>query len=327
MAGELWQAQWEMGKETTAGTAVASTRQMYFSEDSRLTREREPRPKRFSTGTRDNVRAMTLGPEKVSGTVSMQMSASEIIELLLITLKGGVTPTGAGSAKLWTFVPGSTALESATARWHDGARPWMAAGLRGDKLKIAGSVKGDNTVSCDLFGMSMIQQALTGSLAARVPDFLEGWETKFYLDTFGGTAGSTAVAGELINWDIEISNGLARKYWANNTLSAGAVTPSAIEVSAKLLIEAAPAAALTEYNNWEAATKRLARLEFGQNEVISGADKKFVTLDLPGAWDGVDLGQTDENTRAYEMSLQYVYDTTNTFGLQVRAQNARATAW
>lgn len=326
MAGELWNGQAEMGKETTAGTAVASTRQMYFNEDSRLAREREPRPKRFSTGSRDNIRAMTLGPEKVSGQVALPMSASEIIELLLITIKGAVTPTGAGSAKLWTFTPSAT-LDAATMRWHDGARPWMAAGLRGDKLKIAGSVKGDNLVTCELFGMSMIQQALTGSLAARVPDFIEGWESKIYLDAFAGTPGSTAVTGELINWDVEISNGLARKYWANNTQAAGAVTPSPIEINAKLLFEAAPAAALTEYGNWDAVTKRLVRLEFGQNEVISGADKKFVTVDIPGAWDAVDLGQTDENTRAYELSLQYIYDTTNTFGLQIRAQNARATAW
>jgi hypothetical protein len=71
----------------------------------------------------------------------------------------------------------------------------------------------------------------------------------------------------------------------------------------------------------------LVRVEFGQNEVISGADKKFVTVDIPGAWEAVDLGGTDEGTRAYEMSLQYIYDTTNLFGLQIRAQNARTTAY
>lgn len=40
-----------------------------------------------------------------------------------------------------------------------------------------------------------------------------------------------------------------------------------------------------------------------------------------------DLGGSDEGTRVYELGLQYVYDTTNTYGLQIRAQNARSTAW
>jgi len=52
-----------------------------------------------------------------------------------------------------------------------------------------------------------------------------------------------------------------------------------------------------------------------------------VTIDLPGAWDGVDLGGTDKGTRVYEMSLQYIYDPTNAYGLQIRCQNARETAW
>lgn len=327
MAGELWNQQFEIGKETTPNTTVAATRQMYFRpDDSRLSRERQGRAHKFATGDRSPVRAFTLGPTQVSGQLSMPMSASEIIEFLLMTIKGAVTPTGAGSAKLWTFTPG-TSLESATVRWHDGARPWRAGGVRGNKLKIAGSVKDENIVTCEVMGMSMTQTALTGSLAARVPDFIEGWESKLYIDAYAATPGTTVIANELIAWDIEIDNGLKRKYWADNTNDAGAIVPDAIEVKAKLTFEAAASQALTEYNNWDAATKRLVRCEFGQNEVISGADKKFVTVDIPGAWDMVDLGGTDEGTRTYELGLQYVYDTTNTFGLQIRAQNARTAAW
>jgi hypothetical protein len=61
--------------------------------------------------------------------------------------------------------------------------------------------------------------------------------------------------------------------------------------------------------------------------LITGSDYEFVTVDIPGAWEAVDLGQTDENTRAYELSMQYVYDPTNAFGVQVRAQNERAAAY
>lgn len=327
MAGELWRSTFQFGKETTPGTPVAATRKMYFMTDgSRLSREREPRAHRFATTTRDNVRAFTLGSTVVGGTLELPLSASEVIELLLTTIKGGVTPTGAGTAKLWTFTPG-TSLDAATIEWHDGARAWQASGCYGNKLTIAGSVEAENKVTCEIFGLAMVLNALTGSLTERTPDFIEGWETKLFVDAFGGTPGSTQVTGTLINWNVEISNQLERKYFAANTLNAGAIPIGELDVKAKLTFEAAASAAATEFSNWDGATKRLVRLFFGDNEVIESTDKKFVTVDIPGAWEAFDLGGSDKGTRTYELSLQYVYDVTNAFGLQIRAQNARTAAF
>jgi hypothetical protein len=327
MAGELWRSYFQIGKETTPGTGVPATRKMYFDKDnSGFTKEQPPRPKKFATGTRDNVRAFTLGNTVVGGKVQMPLSASEIIELLLMTVAGGVTPTGAGVTKLWTFTPGET-LDPATIEWQDGARAWEANGVYGNTLKIEGSVEGEAMVTSDLFGLSLASTTMTGALTDRTPDFIEGWETALYIDAIGGTPGTTQVSDTLINWSIELNNQLERKYFAQNTKDAGGVTIGEIELKATLLFEAAASAALTEFDNWNAATQRLVRFEFGQNEVIDGSDKKFVTVDMPGAWDALNLGSTDKNTRAYEMSLQYVYDVTNGYGLQIRAQNDRSAAW
>ena len=328
MAGELWRQFFQIGKETTPGTRVAATRRMYFNpEDSKLTRERGARPHKFATASRDNVRAFTLGSTEVGGTISQALSASEIIELLLMTIAGGVTPTDNDPVFLWVFTPG-TSLDAVTLEWNDGADEWEAGGIYGNKLTIEGSVEEENKVTCELFGLNMVNGiTMTASLDERTPDFIEGWETKLYIDAFGGTPGTTAVTGTLINWSIEIDNQLERKYFANNTQDAGAIPMGEIMVSAKLTFEAAAAQSATEFTNWNAATKRLVRIEFGQNEVINGADKKFVTVDLPGAWDAFDLGGSDKGTRTYELSLQYVYDPTNAFGVQIRCQNARSAAW
>ncbi len=325
-SGELWNAQWEAAVEVTPGTPVASTRQMYFDETSKLVRVRTPRPHKYATGSRDNLRAFSLGPQMVSGQVALPLSADELVELLLIGVKGAVTPTAQNAAWLWTFTPG-TALGAATMRWHDGARPWMASGVRLNKLKIAGGVAKENLITADLFAQSMIQQALTGSLTARVPSLIEGWETKLAIDNFGATPGTTTVAGTLINWDVELDNALQYKFTGDNVNSAGAVIAGEIAIKCKLTFEAFPAAALTEFNNWDGVTKRLVRLTFGNNIVISGTDKLTVTVDLPGAWDAFDLGVTDAGTRVYDLGLQYVYDPTNTFGLQIRCVNGRAAAW
>lgn len=329
MAGETWRSVFQFGKETTPGTTVAATRKMYFMiDDSKLTRERDPRAHRFATASRDNVRAFTLGPTVVGGTLKLPLSASEIIELLLMGIKGAVTPTtpGGTTPRLWTFTPHET-LDAATIEWKDGANVWEAGGCYVNKLKFAGSANEEATVEAELFALNMVASSLTGSLTDRVPDFIEGWETKMFVDAFAGTPGSTQVTGTLINWEVEIDNQMDRKYFANNSNDTAGVTIGELAVNAKLTFEAAASQSTTEFTNWNAATKRLVRLFFGDNEVIETTYKKFVTLDLPGAWEAFDLGGTDRGTRVYELGLQYIYDPTNSFGLQVRCQNARTAAY
>lgn len=329
MAGELFGAYAQVGKETTHGTLVAATRRMYFTDPVPPSPGREVRQHRFSTGTRQAVRATTVGPQNPAFTLEQQLSPSEILELLLCTVKGGVTPTTPGggvNSRDWTFTPGAT-LDSQSWEIHDGARGWKLAGVYGNSLKIAGNANGPNTVTAELFGLDLTQAAPTGALAERVPDFFEGWESAIYVDAFGGTPGTTVKADLLVNWDVTISNNLARKFLANNVNRADALVAGEVGVEAVLTFEAASADALTEYTNAQAATERLVRLEFGNNEVIEAALKKFVRIDIPGAWEFTDLGGSDAGTRVYQATLKALYDATNAFMLQVVARNIRTAAY
>ena len=47
--------------------------------------------------------------------------------------------------------------------------------------------------------------------------------------------------------------------------------------------------------------------------------RKAVQLDIPGNWSATDLNKDDQGTRVYQLSLQYLYDPTNAFGLRWRA--------
>ena len=172
MAGELWRSYFQIGKETAPGTTVSATRRMYFEPDGVLKRERAARPHRFATASRDNVRAFTLGPTVVSATVKQPLSGSELIELLLMGIKGGVSGALQTAAYLWTFTPGNT-LDAATLEWDDGARGWEAGGCYVNKLKFSGSVEEANTVEAEIFGMNMAQASLTGALSERTPDFID----------------------------------------------------------------------------------------------------------------------------------------------------------
>jgi hypothetical protein len=263
MAGDLWRAKLEIGKETTAGTAVAGSRLVYARTPT-LTRVRDPRIHEFATGTRDTVRQLTLGPTQVGGQLVVPVSGDELVELFLMGIKGGVTPTtptGATAGRLWTFKPDPT-LDSATLRWLDAANTWVAAGNLVNQLTFAGNVNGEHLVTADLFGQSMVTGSLTGGLSERVPTFFEGWQTRMYIDSFGGTPGFTPAPGVLINWSVTITNNLGRKYTADNTLNASSIPIGTLGIQATLMFEAATARALTEYAAWDAVTKRLLRLEF-----------------------------------------------------------------
>lgn len=329
MAGELWRETIQIGKETTPGTSVAATRKMYF-ENVSMDRKREARLHEFATGTPDQARAQTLGAVEAMGSFEMALSSDEIVEIALITIQGGVTPTTPGGAtlsRLWTFKPGVADLDSASIERDDGARVRTLAGARGNSLRFQGRVGGDNRVSVELFGTDYVTDTLTGALASRTPTFIEGWETKAYIEAFGGTPGTTPLAG-LLNWNIQIQRNLGRVYTANNTLGANRVAPGKINVSGSFLVDAQDAAAQQLLTDWDAETYRMLRLEWGQNEIIETTLKRFVTLDVPLALSDPGLNAEDQAIRAYEFTFNGLYEpTTLAAMLQLRAQNTRLTAY
>lgn len=328
MSGELWREQLQIGKEVTPGTSVAATRKMYASNVS-AGRGREPRLHSFATGTPDQDRAQTLGAATAQGSLEMPLSADELIELALITIQGGVTPTtpgGGTTTRLWTFKPGTADLDSASIERDDGARIRTLAGARGNSMRFQGAVGGENRVMVDLFGTDYATDTLTGSLTSRTPTFIEGWETKAYLEAFGGTPGTTLLNG-LMNWNIQIQRNLGRVYTANNTLAANRVAPGVIKVSGSILMDAQHADALSLVNDWDAETYRILRLEWGNNEIIEGALKRFVTLDIPCALTDPGFNSEDQAIRAYEVTFNGIYEPTLAAMLQLRCQNDRATAY
>lgn len=325
MAGELWRRSTEIGHETTPGTAVAGTRLLYL-EDLSVTDARAATEHRYSIGTPDNVLAVTQGSSEVGGSASMVMSADEILEFLDISIAGGVTPTtpgGATLARLWTYVP-SQSVNSATFRYNDGARTFIAAGMQGNQLTFAGSATGDATLGVDFFGRSRVTGSLTGSLTARNPSFLDGWRTNIYIDAFGATAGTTLASSAVLNHSITYNRNLGRKYFYGNTQAAGGTPAGNLEIRAQYTFEASATAAGTELAFWESNTPRLIRIEhIGPVDEIETGQRKFVTIDVAGHYAETDLAGTDGDTRTYQMTVWGRYDATNAYTIRVRAQNSR----
>jgi hypothetical protein len=251
---------------------------MYVMDDS-LTREQPGRPKRFAVGTLDNQRAHTLGPITAGGSVKLDVSGSELLDLNEMTF-GAATRSGAGPYQ-HAFKPGNATPSSATIERHDGAQIMRGTGYMVDTLTIAGSASGENTATYALFGSTYGPWGgpLT-SLSQRTPTFLEGWQTRMWLSAFGTSSPpQNWIRDALIAWSVSIKNNLGRKYFARNSQDTAGLTTGELEITANLTLEGVSATAAAEFNNWVGQTFRQVRLEFvGPNGALTAGTAEVQTL-------------------------------------------------
>jgi len=285
-SGEVWRRQVQLGQESVPGSAVSASR-IAYADDFQAKKDLKPTVHKFTTGTRDNVRAVTFGPSVATGTAKMPVSADEMLEWLGMTLQGGVTPTtpsGATNARLWSFQP-STTLDSATVEYFDGSNAKRLLGTRCDQMHITGSTNGDNTATFSLFATDRDDTftTLTPSLTSRTPTFELGWQTRMYIDTFGTTPGTTMIPDALLNWDIKFAGNLGRVFTAANTQTARAISQGELDITAKLTLAGQSATAASELANWLNHTARIIRLEFGHNVNIDAGTNAVQTLSISGA--------------------------------------------
>jgi hypothetical protein len=290
---------------------------------------RDPTVHRAASGRRDNVFAVTSGPIKADGSLSMPMSAEESLEVLSMGISGTpviTTPATGVLTRLHTYKPGD--LAAGTIEWFDGKRGWIGAGYRVNTLTIAGNVTGDNTLSADLFGADCVPGTVTGGLPERDPTFIEGWKTRLFVEAFTGTPGTTEMPGTLINWNVQVSNNLDRRYTAGNTQAANRVIAGELDVTASMVFDSDSAFSIAEFTNWLNGVSRMVRLEFqDESAFIETTLRRFVTVDIGGTWTGVDISATDGGIRTYSLNLQSKYQSTMASMITIRSQAARLAAF
>lgn len=332
MPGEIWRQIIQYGRETTYGTAVAATRRAYLQSIG-LTAPPDIRERAYDVGRRDNVLSVGRGPDAVGGPVSLAMNADELVEWGEVTFQGGITPTtptGATLARLWTFGTGTT-LDSMTLERNDGARVSRWTGIQGNEFTVEGSAAAGNTVTIATMGSAVDDTftTLTTGLADRVPNDMEGWQTRFWIDALGATPGTTEITDLLVSWRIRLSNQMQHKKVADGLRAFNKLNIGRLALTAELRFEAAAAQAATELANANAGTTRLLRMQFqdpNANSIETGF-RHLCRLDIPGIWGAVDRAQEGQGSREYGFPLSYIYDPTNAFGVRMQLQNARTAAW
>jgi len=160
MAGEKWLQVFQVGKETTPGTAVPATRKMYWMGD--LMRTRAVNLVKVASGTRDNQRDAKLRSVTAGAKATQAVSADELIEPLLACVQGGVTPTTANGCSTWVFKPGAT-LDSQTVEYFDAYRGLQLRGALVDEIALSGVVSGDSKADITYFARDAIFNPMSGT--------------------------------------------------------------------------------------------------------------------------------------------------------------------
>lgn len=185
MAGEGWRRFWQVGKEVTYGTPVAATRRMYFQPDSTMSRARTVNRVTASTGTRDQVVDAKTRAVTAAGSISMMLGADEITELLLMSIKGGVTPTSA---------PATTPTVQPASFTNATTGGTIAAGVISARYTVvypAGESQALNVVATT----TTTTGTSTVTIGAVTPLPAGATAVKYYITLPGGAVGTATYAG------------------------------------------------------------------------------------------------------------------------------------
>lgn len=216
--------QW--GVQSVIGTAVAATRVMPYRGAIEVNPNREIPD--VDTGSLDPMLSPADGALEITASLEGPTYFNDAPYVYAAGIKGGVTPTGAGTAKTWVFQAASLTadpFEYFTDEWGDDTTASDGITARGgvaDGFTLSfGDDLGIFQTSLDMVyaGVSLAT-AETGALTidtSGIPVY--GADTEVYLDSAAGSIGTTKLVDAIHGASVQVANNLDQKRFANGSNS------------------------------------------------------------------------------------------------------------
>ena len=216
----------QIAKESTLGTAVTATRVVPWRGAIEVNPNRTDPD--VDVGSLDPVLAPLEGAMNVTGSWDGPVDYDNLAIVYSAGVKGGVSPTGGGAAKTWTFQASSTAadpIDSYSDEWGDDT----SDGTGADGIIGLGGVLDSWTIS---FGEDLAPFQLAGSVqyasatlgdtrtAVNPPSsliWMYGADTEVYLDATAGAIGTTKLQDAVRGVSVNVQNNLDQKRYANGS--------------------------------------------------------------------------------------------------------------
>jgi hypothetical protein len=263
-----------IGHETTRGTPVAPTRQLYsegtgmFTVDAGLNfHEGE------NTGRRFRTRRATAQTEDVAWTFKTVSGIGyDDLVFLLSQLKGGLTGVGASADKTWTGTPSATGInapESYSIDVGDDTQNWRLQYAMASQFKLTSSLGGLTEMEATGFAQRAVKGAKAApaaNTATKIPSELWTIKQAASIATLGA---ASVIPSWLTDWELEINTGLQWRHYLDGNLFGAQHVETDISWTFTFTVESLAQSVSEFYDKSIAATMSFIRMK-AQGPVLGG---------------------------------------------------------
>ena len=327
MAGITALRKIQLGRESTAGTAVAATtiwRGMGLLEDQREIKHVDEQIGVALPTTRAYV-------PKLGAQIAFDAIEATFQQLPHI-LEAGIrtdTPASDGSGYVYEYAMPTTAVNTIKTYTIEGGDNQLAQEADYcfvESFKISGNAGEGVMMEATWRGRDVVDTTFTGALSA--PTLIPGDHIVFggstlAIDAVGGTLGATVIASTLLSFELDVTTGLKAKFTnLGKDFDFVYFDRGSFSATLKLVYEH-NAAADAQRDLYEAATPRQLRLKF-VGPALGTPGSTYTTLgleiDAAGVYTAMPYGDVDGNATV-EAEMQIGYDMTAALGLTIRVIN------
>lgn len=303
------------GKETTAGTPVAPTRQFYgdgtgvLKVDAGLAFHEEE-----NAGKRTRIRRATQTTENVALDIGTPAGVA-FDDLLwpLSSLNGTATAVGAGADKTWTMTPSMTGVNNPkpfSVDIGDDIQNWRCQYVMWQSFKISAAKEELTQLEGTCFAQRAVKTAkatpgINGGI--KIPGDL--WTIKF-ATTMAGLTGASIQTNFLQDFELEVMTGLRWRHYQDGNLYGAQHVETDISGTLALTVESTALAVSEFYDKALAQTLDFVRLK--ATGPTLGASNYSAQIDLPVLYDEPEpIAAEDEGVNLWKVTAHLAYDDTS----------------
>lgn len=325
MAGVKALRKLQLGRESTAGTAVAAT-VIYrglgtIKDDRSIVFPNEDVGLIAQTDRAYNPRVFAeLEMDPIEATFEQ---LPYILDAGVKTVSGAGDGSGTGYVYTYTFSTTSqNTLKTYTIEGGDDQQAEEMEYSLVQGFTLSGTVGEAMMMSAKWMGRQVTNCSFTGSLSLPSVEEIIFGKTSLYIDESGGTIGDTQVTGTLLDMNLEVDTGVIPIWAADGNKYYSSHKIKDMLVTLKMTYEH-NASAVGQKTLWRGPTMRLIRLQTLGSELTTSGTYTYKTLriDLAGYYtDWSKLGERDGND-IYEVEFQAVYSSDDSLFAEIVVVN------
>jgi len=324
---------WQMGKESTAGTLVAATRQWYGQGSGEINIDDMLAMHRGNRGTRTNLAgASTQG---VIANLAYQSDsemgcAYDELPFIFGQLDGGNSGVAGTSDYVWTIAPsqtGSNSQESYTIEVFDATQEYEFGYAQARDFTISASKDGMTQLGVNWFARQPVKSTKTSVAAntsVRIPGYL--WAPKF-ASAQSSLSGASETLNFLQDFSVTYQTGLTPRFYQDGLAYFGqSVEALPMKADLTLHVESLAAAVSEFYDKKRAQTVSFIQLSTAARGPALGNTTYAVQLQFAVIYTDVKpIASVDDGVNLYEITAETVYDPTWTASMAASITCAVAT--